>query len=189
MSALETPEKAVFGDPNSADYLKSLHDAYKNIEMGMNPDSGIDPNTLGERVKKCKNVRKQMSLTTKEDWKAYRKLCGGIITSANNVISKMKTLDEQTGHVKKDKFDRPVVVSEVDEHGRSVQRQVPRHAAKIKQFFEIITDCQEQFDEATLKIKQLTEGKMVDGEGVQKHILFEQEDVVNFLFTVCPLTL
>ena len=185
MPVAKTPQRRVFGNPNSSDALKRLHDSYKTIEKGLNPDSGIDPNTQGDTIKKCSNMRKSMTLTTKEDWQMYRKLCKGMIDSANIVISKMKTLDEQTGHIKKDKFNKPVLVPVTDENGNTVQKTIPRHTEKIKQFYEIIEDCQKQFDESDREIKRLTQKEAIDLGNVRKQISFNQ-NIHEFLLFVCP---
>lgn len=114
----------------------------------------------------------------------YRKLCKGMIDSANIVISKMKTLDEQTGHIKKDKFNKPVLVPVTDENGNTVQKTIPRHTEKIKQFYEIIEDCQKQFDESDREIKRLTQKEAIDFANVKKQISFNQ-NIHEFLLAVC----
>lgn len=181
-----TPLRRVYGNPNSRDELKRMHDTYKNIEIGLNPDSGVDPNTLGQHIRKCKNIRKGVQLSTVEDWTSYRRLCAGFIEASNQVISKMKSLDSLTGHVKKDKENKPVMVPVTDSDSSEPQyTTVPRHTSKIEQFYEIISDCQKEYDEATANIARLTHNPLPSADHVKKRIEFTQQ-IERFLLSALP---
>jgi hypothetical protein len=183
-----TPQRKVFGEPNSSDHLKSLHDTYKNIERGYTPQSGAS-----EHIRKCKNIHKDTRPTTIEEYKRFKTDCENVIKSTNDVIYKIKNLDSLTGHVKKDKQGDPIMVPQMDNNGNVVKNEngepqlttIPRHTMKIDQFYEIIKDCQKEINKAQKEINRLNDMQLhAEDDDVRKKLRFRQ-DIRDFLLSAC----